>query len=329
MKALRRLSKAARVARRLGPHLDGQRRPLALAGALSLGAVALEILRPWPLKWIFDGALVPTGEPAYEASFVIWVGAAAALTIALARTAFQYFATMRLTAVGHSVTRSLRLQLFGHLAELDPGFHAEHKSGDLLVRLMGDVPMVRTMLVESRVTLITRSILAVATVAVMIWLDPLMTVLVLALLPLVFTVVRLLSRSIAVAVRKQRKKEGALADFLQESLLATDVIQSLGGTDQTVRRFARGNRTSARAEMKAARAAARLTAFVESSIGLATAGTLVLGARRVAHGQLTPGELLVFLSYVRSLSKPSRATAKQMIKVAKGTACGERILSIL
>ena len=329
MKILRRMSRGLDVARRFQRHVRDHRGGMVLAGSLSLCAAALEVLRPWPLKWIFDGALAPTGEPTTDPRSVVLLGAGAALLIVLLKLLAEYVATVRMAEVGQAVTRSLRLGLFRHLAELSPEFHARHKTGDLLVRLMGDVPMVRTMLVDSAIMITTRLVLMVATIGVMLWLDPALTVVVLAALPLLVASIRFLSRKITVAVRKQRAKDGELADFLQEALVANDVIQSLGGTDHTVKRFSRGNRSSVRAGLKAARAAARLTGWVDAILGLSTAATLLLGSLRVLDGALTPGELLVFLSYVRSLGMPARSSAKQMNKVAKGTACGERILEIL
>ncbi|HZJ69399.1 MAG TPA: hypothetical protein VFF36_00575, partial [Planctomycetota bacterium] len=59
------------------------------------------------------------------------------------------------------------------------------------------------------------------------------------------------------------------------------------------------------------------------------AAALGLGAWRVLGGHLSAGELLVFMSYVRSVVKPLRAAAKHGERVAKGTACGERILEVL
>ena len=65
------------------------------------------------------------------------------------RALLEYVAKLQTTRVSHSVTRSLRNAIFAHLCRLSPAFHARHKTGDLLVRLMGDVPILRAMLVDS------------------------------------------------------------------------------------------------------------------------------------------------------------------------------------
>jgi len=320
---------SARVIRRFAGELLPHRWRLALVGVLSMSTLGLDLLRPWPIQWIFDGALAagPSRGPAAER--IIWYGAGAAAAIFAGRAVLNYFKEVRQAEVRHQFLRELRTKTFGKLSSLSPRFYARQKSGDLLMRLMGDSPMVSTMMVESTVELSTRVLLVIATIAVMVALDPLLTVAVLATGPVLLIVVGWISRHITIAVRKQRRKEGELADYLQEAVSATALIQSLDGSDEIARRFARNNRRDVRAGLKAKKLAARLAASVETLLGVATGSALLLGSLRVTSGHLSPGELLVFLSYVRSLLKPLRSASKHADRIAKGTACGERILAVL
>jgi len=317
------------TARRFAPGLVEHRGRLVWIGVLSLALAALQILRPWPIQWVFDRALVPVLETELSPRAIVWTGVGAALAIAVLHALIQYFRDVDLAGVSHQFTRGLRHRIFSHLTRLSPRYHAKQKSGDLLMRLMGDAPMVTTMVVDSTVELATRLVLVIGSLAVMFFMDPLLTVSVLAAAPVIWLVVRWISGSIHVAVRKQRRKEGDLADYLHEAITATETIQSLDGAAHVVRKFARGNRRSARAGLKAKRLAARLSASVESLLGIALGSALALGSLRVLDGRLTAGELLVFLSYVRGLLKPVRAVSKHAARIAKGTACGERILAVL
>ena len=322
-------SRTLAVARRFWPQVAEHRGQLAVVALLSLAAIAMELLRPWPLRWLLDEGLAPQGTPRYEPVFVVWTGALALVVILLAKTGLEYLGLLRITAAGHAVTRGLRHRIFGHLVELSPAFHAKHKSGDLLMRLMGDAPMLKDMLVTASVTIATRIVLIIGTVIVMFVVDPLLSAVVLLLVPVVVLTIRWLSEHLRIAVRKQRRKEGELADFLHEAIHAAPLIQSLGRSQHTVRRFARSNRQSARAGLKTAKAAARLSASVETLLSVAFAGAVAFGGYRVVTGHLTPGELIVFLSYVRGLLKPVRSASKNQARIAKGTACGERILRVL
>lgn len=321
--------RSGKVVRAFLPYLGEHRWQLAFALLLTTGAAAVTLMLPWTMQWIFDGALVRVQGAGREPQYYIWTGAAAAFVLTLAKALLEYFGTLRVTGVGHAFTRALRLRIFDHLTELSPLYHTRKKAGDLLIRLMGDVPMVSTMLVDSGVLLVTRMLLITGTVVMMFFIDPLLAAVLLAALPLLALTVRLMAGRVQTAVRKQRRKEGAMADFLHEAIDASTVLQALGQTRHTVRRFARSNRRTARAGMKVAKAAAALSAVVEGLLGVLLVIALAYGSNRVLDGAITPGKLLAFLSYVRGLAKPIRSAAKHAAKVAKGAACGERILEVL
>ena len=320
---------AWRVGARLGFVLRPHR--LALSGVvlLQLCVVALSVLQPWPMKFVFDRVLAPLDLGNRGGSDLLFLCAGSLLAIVILRVIAEYNANLSVARVGHRVTRALRLLLFERLLQLPPAYHGKQRSGDLLMRLMGDAPMVKTMMVDASTALFARALHAIAVLAVMFTVDARLTLLLLALVPALAWVVRVLSRKLSVAVRKQRKKEGALADFMGEAVGAVTLVQSMGQEAEVTHRFARDNRRSARAELKAARAAARLSASVESLLTVGVALTLGLGGMRVLDGVLTPGELLVFMSYVRGLLKPARSAAKQQARVAKGVACAERLIDVL
>lgn len=327
-KLLERWSRAYRVARRFSGELRAEQRRLFGAVVLLLGVVALELLRPWPLQWLIDHVLLDSADMRSEAR-AVWIAAGVMLGILVGRALLDYAATLLVTSIGHGVARAIRLRVFKHLVDLSPAFHARHKSGDLIVRLMGDVPMVKDMLVDGSVQLFVRIAQVVGTVAVMTALDARLTLIALGPVPVILVVVRFLSERLRVATKKQRRKEGELADYLHEAVSATTLVQSLGRERHVVRRFARSNRKTARAGLKAARAAAGLGASVEALLGLGFAAALAFGSLRVLDGALTTGELVAFLSLLRSLSKPVRSAGKNQARIAKGTACGERLLGVL
>ncbi len=329
MKRLAAFFHGIQVARRFSYELRGHGAKLALSIFLLLATIGLELLRPWPLKWVIDDALLTDGPRPDNAEAIVLGAAAALAVILILKAVADYFALLTMTEVGHAVTRSLRLRIFRHLVELSPSFHARNKSGDLLVRLLGDVAMVKEMLVDACLQIGVRSAHAIGIVIVLIFIDPGLAAVVLVPLPFLGLAVRMLSRNLTIAVRKQRRKEGQMANYLHEAISATPVVQSLGGGAQVVRQFAQTNRRNARAGLKTARASARLTGAVEVMLSLAFAGAVAYGGSRVLSGNLKAGELVLFLSYVRSMLKPIRATAKHQGRIAKGAAGGERILALL
>jgi ATP-binding cassette, subfamily B, bacterial len=61
----------------------------------------------------------------------------------------------------------------------------------------------------------------------------------------------------------------------------------------------------------------------------ATAIVLSLGGWRVLTGVLTPGDLVIFLTYMKASMKPLRDLAKYTGRIAKASAAGERVVDLL
>jgi len=173
------------VGRKFYGELAPHRGSLIRIGLYSLLLALMGILRPWPIQWIFDGALAPQGEARFPFATVVWTGVVASILIALLQAGLTYVEGMSVARVSHQFTRQLRYRVFSHLAFLSPLFHAKHKSGDLMVRLMGDVPMVTSMMVESTVELSARTALVAGIVGVMLFLDPVLTLALFVTVPFV------------------------------------------------------------------------------------------------------------------------------------------------
>jgi ABC-type multidrug transport system fused ATPase/permease subunit len=64
-------------------------------------------------------------------------------------------------------------------------------------------------------------------------------------------------------------------------------------------------------------------------VAVGTAGVLWFGVRRVLHGHITPGDLLVFTGYLGGMYKPLRRMARLTTRLSKATVCGERVAEVL
>jgi ATP-binding cassette subfamily B protein len=89
------------------------------------------------------------------------------------------------------------------------------------------------------------------------------------------------------------------------------------------------NKRSLRAGVRLTRIEAQLNRSVQISIALGICLILWLGAQDVLADRLSPGELLVFLAYLRSLYRPLRQVSKLTQRMAKASACGDRVLEVL
>jgi ATP-binding cassette subfamily B protein len=136
-------------------------------------------------------------------------------------------------------------------------------------------------------------------------------------------------KRIRTAARKQRKREGAMASVAAEGLGAIKLVQALGLESTLERSFASQNQASLRDGVQAKRLSAGLERKVDVLSSVGTALVLLFGARQVRDGALTPGELLVFMFYLKTAFKPMRDLAKYTGRIAQASASSERILDLL
>lgn len=313
---------------------------LALVGALvgALGVVATSILAPWPIKIIFDYILPNNNSTGVSSSLSVWIGTnrmtalacvcGAVLLIAIADALFSYLRDVLLAQTGQRVIGKIRQDLFAHLQTLSPNDFGRYHTGNLLTRLTRDIQMLRQMLVDA-IIMASQSVLIITVmIAVMFWLNPTLALLGVATIPVSIWASYRIARNIRKATSKQREKESVVASVAHDVLGAMSIVQAFNREPIEQRRFARQNRSSIRAGVKTTRLEARLyrTVSLASAVGLCA--ILFVGVRSVLNETMSAGDLLVFVSYLRSVNKPMRKIASLTSRIAKATACGQRVAEL-
>lgn len=303
----------------------------------------LEILQPWPLKFVIDritssshththavgGQLFFPSIEALDATTLIIFSAIAVVAIAGLRAAVGYYNTIGFAVVGNRVLTEVRNMLYRHVQYLSLSFHTKARSGDLILRVMSDVSMLKEISVTAFLPLLGNILVLVGMVAVMFWLHWQLTLLTLAVTPLFFLSAISKSRKIQRVARKQRKREGMMAATVAESIEAIKEVQALSLNETFFNAFSSQSNKTLGQDVKAQRLQAGLERTMEVLIALATALVLWYGALLVLGKELTPGDLVVFLAYLGSAFRPVRNFAKYSGRLAKASAACERVLEVL
>lgn len=321
-----------RLLKRFRPYLDRQR-PLVAGGFAALFAeVALRLLEPWPLKYVIDHVLRdgPAGAgTAVGGGQLLVLAALAVVVLAGARALTAYLSTVSFALAGQRVLTEVRGDLFRHLQRLPLEFHSRARGGDLTLRVIGDVGMVRDVVVTAALPLLGNVLILLGMIAVMFWMNAQLAFLGAAVLPFFWLRTVRLSRSIREVSREQRRREGAMAATAAEALGGIRVVQALSLEHVFNEAFTAQNRRSLRDGAKSKRLEAGLERSVDVLTAIATALVLWYGATLVLAGTLTPGDLIVFLAYLKNAFKPIRDFAKYTARLSKAAAAGERILELL
>lgn len=337
-KLLDALPPLTRTYKRFWPYVRRERPLLASSLAALFAAVALQLLEPWPLKFIFD-RIIPIDDPEglapiaatewFDTSTLLALSALGLVIITALRAVAEYWNRIGFAIAGNRVLAQVRGELYSHLQGLSLSFHNRARSGDLVVRVIGDVTQLRDVVVTALLPLMANVLILVGMVAVMFLLEWRLALLALAVVPLFgLTTLRLSSRIHQVA-RKQRQRQGAMAAAVAESIGAVKVIQALSLEAHFAESFSGQSQQDLKQSVKGARLTASLERTVDVLVAVGTALVLWYGARLVLRGQLTPGSLIVFLTYLKRAFRPARDFAKYSGRLSKAAASGERVLELL
>ena len=327
----------ARLLRYAVPHWRGW---AGIAGATAL-STGVTLLQPWPMQVVVDHVLARTPPSGVVARLAAVLPGAARPTGLLAwavvaglalfglHAAVDAVLARRWVRVGQRMVYDLARDLFGRLLRRSLLFHARTPVGDSLARVTGDSWSVHavadTLVFAPGHALLT----AAALVAVMARLDPVLTLVAVAVAPVMAAGPLLVRRPMRAAADVRREVESLMQSHVQQTLTSVAVVQAFAQEEREHGRF----RDYGRAAVHAHRRGVLATKLGELGVGLtttlATAAVLWVGARRVLGGQVSTGTVLVFLAYLASLHEQLKALADAYAGLQATSASARRAVAVL
>ncbi|MDJ0718435.1 MAG: ABC transporter ATP-binding protein [Prochloraceae cyanobacterium] len=327
-----------RILGKFWPQIRQQRFLLIVSFLALVAETGLQVIEPWPLKFIFDNVILTgfhvssTGislidklNPMELLTLLVFLMVA----IVGVRGAASYFSTVSMAIATSRVMSQVRSNLYSHLQRLSLAFHHQAKNGDTIARVTSDIEQLQEVTVVAVLPLLTSILTMVGMVGVMFWIDAELALIIIAAFPIFIFSSERITKGIRNAARSSRKRQGAMAATAAEALGAIKVVQALSLQGTLERNFHLDNQKSLQESAQAQKLKAVLQRTVDILVAIVTALILWRGVQLVLQQAISPGELLVFMTYLRLTFKPMRQIAKYIGQIAKAIASGERILDLL
>jgi ABC-type multidrug transport system fused ATPase/permease subunit len=307
--------------KRLYPYWHPARRDTLAGMALLLCAGVLELLLPWPIKWLVDyvfggrpapPVLVRLGFAANAAgpgTAVAWV-CLAILVLGAAHRIAQMFSQFFLIRAGLRVVRNLRQSVSDHLHRLSLRYHDRTKIGDSIYRAAYDTCAAQTLLSGVVAPVATGVVILAGILMVMVRLDTLLTAIALAVAPVLGLTIWAFGRGIERQSRRVHDQESALFSTMQETLSSIRFVQAYTREGATSRQVGERADRSMAANQRLCLTQLAFSACVGLTMAAGTAAAVYVGAHRVLEGRLLLGDVLVFLAYLGMLYTPISAFAQ-------------------
>jgi ATP-binding cassette subfamily B protein len=249
--------------------------------------------------------------------------------IALLRGMFSYSQLYIASRIGYELVYTLRRELFVHLQQLSLSFHHRSRSGELFAKVISDTNALKDVLANTVLSSTADLLLLIGMFAIMFVLNWQLTLIALATLPVLSYVLQYLYRKVKASARMQRRKEGRVASRVSEMLSAVSLVQAFGREHYEGERFETESAQTLEESIQTARMEAAAVRSVEMISAVGTWAVVLFGSLQALKGQLTPGDILIFASYLTSMYKPIRNLAKLSTKFSRAMVSAERIAEIL
>ena len=288
---------------------------LAVGGQLSLAAI------PLIQQVIVDDAIV-----AHRKSLGLWI-------MILVITGVVCFVLQYLrrrvgfTAAARS-QRELQKLVHHRLQYLDPTGRDRFRTGDVMSRSTSDLTIIQ-MFLQQLGTAWGNLTLLMAALGVMLWLSPLLTLVMVVVVPLFIWVAARFRAKTFPASYTDALYKASVAGIVEEAVTGVRVVKAFGQEAQEQEALCAESQVLFRSRIRSARITAVFSASLEAFPGLAQIGVLALGGWLVMQGNITLGVFLAFSSYVLQLVTPVQFLSSVLTTSQQARAGAARLLDLL
>ena len=307
----------------LRPYFANHQREYILGAGSVILYVALFAAGPPLFGWALSAVLQGLGTEVILGR-VAWF-----VLVALASACVRFFSRTFLFNTARSIEYELRNDLFVHLQKLPQAFYFDWPTGDLMSRCVNDLNSIRLMLGVGIVNILQAPFLYLASIAVMISLNPTLTLLSLTPFPLFILLARGFGRINHAANLAVQEGLGRLSNQVQESISGIALVKAYAMEGATQRKFESATESLYRRHIRLVRVSSAIPTMARLLPGLTMWIVRWFGGRAVQGGQMDVAEFFVFALYIHQLTFPTVIIGWVFAIVQRGTASIERIQEVL
>ena len=278
---------------------------------------------PLVIRYLFDDIL-PSSDRSrlYLAPVII-------LMVILLRAISQYLGSYLTETVGQSITADLRRDLAKRVLDLPQSYVDRNPSTVLVSRVLTDVTLVKTGIVDGFSSVFKDSLTLIVLVAVAFYQDWLLSLIAFILFPLAIYPILKSSKKVRKHSSKGQLSLARLASFLQESVVGLRVVKIFGMQSYELARFEEENQSVLRAALKTTRAKLANQPLMEILGAIGFSAVLVYGGENVIAGTRTTGNFFAFLTSLYLCYAPFKGIARSNSTLQQGVSAAQDLFGIL
>src|SRR4051812_23362044 len=302
----------------------------ALGLVLSLAAIALSLLKPWPFKIIVDDILARNPNARFGNSpDLIPLLCLALVGIQVLWGLLNLASNYLFVKIGLQALLKLRTDLYAYLQSLSLKYHDARRSSDSSFRVAYDSQSIQTIYNKGFTNIFGSIIMLIGTFCVMLRIDWQLTLLSLGIVPAIVAAIYFFAHRIRRDSTTIQQQESALLAQAQEGLSSVRMVHAFGREEWEVRQFHLQAQQSLHANLRLTLTNVNSALVISTLMVLGTAAMYYLGTLHVLAGTLSLGSLLVFSAYLLMLYQPLESLTYTAWAMEGATAGARRCFEVL
>lgn len=247
------------------------------------------------------------------------------------KTGFWYLSRLVMINMRYSIVRNLRNSLYKKITQLSLSYYAGERKGDVISRMTNDVGEVEASVLRSFDVIFKDPVTLIASLGVLIYMSPKLTIFVLLMLPITGGIVGRIGSTLRRKSTAVQSRLGSLLSLIEETLSGLRIIKSFNAHDKCFYHFDSENKEYIRESKKMMRRrdlASPLSEFLGAVILVIVlwfGGSLVLSG----NSELSSSQLIGYLVIFSQMIQPAKQFIDAYYSIQKGMASSDRIDEVL
>lgn len=309
--------------KRIWSYLADHRSLIMLVLLMVLASSGLGLLGPFLIGWGIDEYLATESTEGF-----IWllIGLAAVYVL---HSLSLWLQSYWMIGIAQKTVYTMRKQLFIHFHKLPIDFFNKRQHGELMSRVTNDIENVSSTLNSSVIQIFSSVLTLIGTLAVMIWLSPLLTLVTMVIVPVMFLGMKWITNRTGKLYKEQQRRLGEMNGYIEETISGQKIIKSFSQENKVIEEFRIKNK-----ELKQSGYWAQtFTGFIPKLMNMLNnlSFTLVaaVGGYFALNDMVSIGTIVIFTEYSRQFTRPLNDLSNQFNTLLSAVAGADRVFDIL
>ncbi len=251
------------------------------------------------------------------------------IIVFLLQSAALFFQNNWMIGIAQEIVFRMRNQLFKKLHMLPISFFQKRQHGELMSRLTNDMENVSRTLNSAIIQVVTSTLTIVGTIAMMLWLSPLLTVLTLTIVPVMFAGLKWITNRTGKFFKEQQKTLGDMNGFIEETLSGQKIVKMYSQERKVIDQFAEKNDALKESNYWAQTYSGFIPKLMNMLNNVSFAIIVGIGGVLAIKGSVSIGVIVTFTTYSRQFTRPLNDLANQFNMILSAVAGAERVFQIV